>query len=197
MLVTSAISTPALCASWARARFSSSRVMANQRSRGISFALFIAIRQFVLHGFPITSTRTSAAAFLSMAWPCPMKILPLIPSRSFRSIPALRGMLPTSTAHLMSRNPPPRSAVGTSDRAERIGNFNQLQGKLLVASEHFPGGDAKNERVTNLSGCAGDSNLKRRLHFRLSTLNVQLSTFLEPHYLTHPRLLIRAIFLAR
>src|SRR5207249_12111818 len=56
-------------------------------------------------------------------------------------------------------------------RAERIRNFNQMQRERLVPSEHFPGGDAKDERVTNLSGCAGDSNLKRRLHFRLSTLN--------------------------
>ncbi len=55
--------------------------MANQRSRGISFALFIAIRQFVLQGFPTTRMRTSAAAFLSIAWPCPTKILPLIPSK--------------------------------------------------------------------------------------------------------------------
>ncbi len=52
-----------LCASWLFARFSSRRVMANQRSLGTSFALFIAMRQFVLHGFPTTSTRTSLAAF--------------------------------------------------------------------------------------------------------------------------------------
>ncbi len=76
--------------------------MANQRSRGIDFALFIAIRQFVLQGFPITSTRTSFAAFFSIAWPWPMKILPLIPSKSFRSIPALRGTLPTSSAQFTS-----------------------------------------------------------------------------------------------
>ena len=115
MLVTRVISTPALCASCARARFSSSRIMANQRSRGISSALLIAIRQLVLQGFPITRTRTSAPAFLSMACPWPMKILPLIPSKSFRSMPALRGMLPTSSAQLISRNPSSRSAVGTID----------------------------------------------------------------------------------
>ena len=115
MFVTEQMLTPALCASCARARFSSSRVMANQRSRGISLALFIAIRQFVLHGFPTTSTCTSEAAFFSTACPCPMKILPLIPSKSFRSMPALRGTLPTSNAQLMSRKPSLRSAVGTTD----------------------------------------------------------------------------------
>src|SRR5256885_7722820 len=55
MFVTRVISTPALCASWARARFSSSRVMANQRCGGISFALFIAIKQFVLRSEEHTS----------------------------------------------------------------------------------------------------------------------------------------------
>ena len=115
MFVTRVISTPALCASWARARFSSRRVIANQRSLGIFFALFIAIRQFVLHGLPTTSTRTSAAAFLSIACPWPTKILPLMPNKSLRSIPALRGTLPTSKAQLMSRKPSSRSAVGTTD----------------------------------------------------------------------------------
>ena len=67
MFVTELMLTPALRASCARARFSSNRVMANQRSLGISFALFIAIRQLVLQGFPTTRIRTSALAFLSIA----------------------------------------------------------------------------------------------------------------------------------
>ena len=49
------------------ARFSSRRVIANQRSLGMSFALFIAIRQFVLHGFPTTRTRTRPRRFFE--WP--------------------------------------------------------------------------------------------------------------------------------
>src|ERR1043166_8747291 len=53
-------------------------------------------RQFVLQGFPTTRMRTSAFAFFSIAFPCPTKILPLIPSKSLRSMPALRGTLPTS-----------------------------------------------------------------------------------------------------
>ena len=135
-----------------------------------------------------------------------MKILPLIPSEIFPfHYRLLRGMLPTSNAQLMSRKPSSRSAVGTTDcssgkaqscnshnhaikRAERIRNFNQMQRERLIPSEHFPGGDAKDKRVTNLSGCAGDSDLKRRLHFRLSTLNAQVSTLLKPHHLNSPAL---------
>src|SRR5438876_8687005 len=62
-LVTAVDSTPALAASWDLARFSSKRVMAKNRSRGISGALFMAIKQLVLHGLPTTRMRTSASAF--------------------------------------------------------------------------------------------------------------------------------------
>ena len=41
--------------------------MAKNRSRGRLGALFMAIRQFVLQGLPTTRTRTSLAAFFSMA----------------------------------------------------------------------------------------------------------------------------------
>src|SRR5207249_3648063 len=57
MLVTEATLTPALWPSCARARFSSNRVMANQRSRGISLALFIAIKQFHDHTVERTEHR--------------------------------------------------------------------------------------------------------------------------------------------
>src|SRR5262245_57953315 len=50
MLVTCSTGTPALRASCDLARFSSSRVMANQRSRGTSGAFAAAIMQLVLHG---------------------------------------------------------------------------------------------------------------------------------------------------
>src|SRR3984957_20028475 len=66
-LVTEATGAPALWASCALARFSSRRVMANQRSAGISGALERAIRQLVLQGLPTTRTRTSAAAFAVVA----------------------------------------------------------------------------------------------------------------------------------
>ena len=46
-----------------------------------------------------------------LAWP--MKILPLMPSRSLRSMPCLRGTLPTSNAQFTPRNPSSRFAVAT------------------------------------------------------------------------------------
>src|SRR5665213_251607 len=99
-LLTEATGTPALWASWLLARFSSSRVMANHRSAGTSGAFDRAIRQLVLHGFPTTRTRTSVAALAAMAWPWGPKIPPLTVSRSPRSMPALRGIEPTSSAQL-------------------------------------------------------------------------------------------------
>src|SRR5215475_2832712 len=51
-LVTAVMSTPAFFASWDLARFSSRRVIANQRSRGTSGALDMPMRQLVLHGLP-------------------------------------------------------------------------------------------------------------------------------------------------
>ena len=86
-------------ASCALARFSSSRVMANQRSAGTSGALERAMRQFVLQGLPTTRMRTSEAAFSAMARPCGLKMPPFTLSRSPRSMPALRGTEPTSRAH--------------------------------------------------------------------------------------------------
>src|SRR5471032_932572 len=76
MLVTEATAAPAFFASWILARFSSRRVMANQRSDGISGAFERAIRQLVLHGLPTTRTRTSRAALAWMALPCGAKMPP-------------------------------------------------------------------------------------------------------------------------
>ena len=111
MFDTSVEWTPAFAASWVIARFSSSRVMANHRSEGTSLALFMAMRQLVLQGFPTTSTRTSEAALLAIACPCPVKILPLIASRSPRSMPSFRGTLPTRSAQFTSVKPSSRSEV--------------------------------------------------------------------------------------
>ena len=52
--------TASFAASWAIARLWSRRIIDVNRSRGMSGALFIAIRQFVLAGLPTTSTFTSA-----------------------------------------------------------------------------------------------------------------------------------------
>ena len=176
-LVTAVMSTPAFFASWALARFSSRRVMAKNRSRGISGALCMAMRQLVLQGLPTTRMRTSAAAFFWMAWPWPMKILPLMPSKSLRSMPALRGTLPTSNAQFTSRKPSSRFAVGhdaleqrkravvqlhhhAAERGQGGFDFNQVEDDGLIRAEHRAGGDAEQEGITDLAGGAGncDSN---------------------------------------
>jgi hypothetical protein len=112
-LVTDPTGAPALCASWALARFSSRRVMANQRSAGTSGALDRAIRQLVLQGLPTTRMRTSEAAFSAMARPWGLKMPPLTLSRSPRSMPALRGTEPTSNAHEVPSKAVLRSEVAT------------------------------------------------------------------------------------
>src|ERR1035437_10532521 len=99
MLVTVETGTPAFLASWVLDRFSSRRVIANQRSAGTSGAFERAIRQLVLQGFPTTRIRTSSAAFFWIALPCGAKIPPLIDRRSPRSMPAFLGTEPTSSAH--------------------------------------------------------------------------------------------------
>ena len=86
--------------------------MANQRSAGTSGALERAMRQLVLQGLPTTRTRTSEAAFSAMARPCGLKMPPLTLRRSPRSMPALRGIEPTSSAHDV-----PSKAVFRSDVA--------------------------------------------------------------------------------
>ena len=143
-------------------------------------ALFMAMRQLVLQGLPTTMMRTSGAALRWMAWPWPMKILPLMPSRSLRSMPALRGTLPTSNAQLTPRNPSSRSggrhdALEQRERAilqfhdhalergQRRLDFDQVQDDGLVRAEHRARGDAKQERITDLAGGAGDSDTYRLL----------------------------------
>ena len=65
----SATGTASLAASWRSARLWSRRIIAVNRSRGRSGALFMAIRQLVLAGLPTTSTFTSAAATAFSALP--------------------------------------------------------------------------------------------------------------------------------
>ncbi len=68
-LVMAVVSTPALRASWALARFSSSLVIAKKRLCGTPAAAVAAMRALVLQGLPTTSTRTSLAALAAMALP--------------------------------------------------------------------------------------------------------------------------------
>ena len=87
--------------------------MANQRSAGTSGAFDRAMRQFVLQGLPTTSTRTSEAACAAIAWPWGLKMPPFTLSRSPRSMPALRGIDPTSSAHDVPSKAVFRSEVAT------------------------------------------------------------------------------------
>src|SRR5262249_5142333 len=68
--VTDSLATPAFFASAATARLWSRRVIAVQRSAGMSRPLRCAMRQFVLHGLPTMRIRTSFAALAASALPC-------------------------------------------------------------------------------------------------------------------------------
>ena len=66
---------------------------------GLMFgALFMAMSALVLAGLPTTSTLMLFLAQSEMALPCGLKMPPLAASRSLRSMPALRGIAPTSNA---------------------------------------------------------------------------------------------------
>ena len=90
--------------------------MANHRSRGTSGAAWDAMRQFVLQGLPTTRTRTSSAALAAIDRPWAAKIPALMPSRSLRSMPALRGTAPTSSAQFAPRNASSAFEVVTTPR---------------------------------------------------------------------------------
>ena len=129
MPVTDATGAPALRARRLRARFWSRRVMAKKRSSGISGAWARAMRQLVLHGLPTTTTRTSEAAWAAMASPWGPKIPPLMVSRSLRSMPALRGTDPTSSAHDV-----PSKAVFRSEVASMPTNSGKAQSSSSITT---------------------------------------------------------------
>ena len=174
--VTSATGTPAFAASCALARFSSRRVMANQRSAGTSGAFERAMRQLVLQGLPTTRMRTSEAAFSAMARPCGLKMPPFTLRRSPRSMPALRGTEPTSNAHDV-----PSKAVRRSDVAHDVVHegegavvdlhddalehahggldLEQAQHDRLVLTEELARRDAEQDGVADLAAGAGDGDV--------------------------------------
>ena len=100
IFVMSVTGAPVFAASCEIARLWSSRVSAENRSRGMSGALLIAIRALVFAGLPVTPIRTSSAATLLSALPWAVKIAPFASSRSLRSMPGPRGRAPTSRARL-------------------------------------------------------------------------------------------------
>ena len=143
--LTSATDTPAFLASWVCARFWSRRVIANQRSAGTSGALLRAIRQLVLQGLPTTRTRTSLAAFLAIASPWGLKMPPLTLSRSPRSMPALRGIEPTSSAHEVLVNAVSRFEVASMPASS--GNA-QSSSSMTTPSSAFIAGSISSKRST-------------------------------------------------
>ena len=188
---TSRTGTPAFLASCERPRLSSSMVMANHRSFGMPWraAAVEPMSAFVLHGLPTTSTRQSSAASCAIASPWPVKIPPLIPSRSLRSMPSLRGTAPTRSAQLAPRNASSVSAVHTIDsssgnaqssssictpveRRERRLELEEPEVDRGVVSEGLPGGDPEEQRVADLSGGAGDGHGDGRVGHRSPVIGI-------------------------
>ena len=144
-LLTAETGTPAFLASWDLARFSSSRIMANHRSAGTSGAADRAIRQLVLHGLPTTSTRTSEAACSAIAAPWGLKMPPFTPRSSPRSIPAFRGIDPTSSAQVVPSNAVFMSVVATTSAS---GEKAQSSSSMTTPSKAFMAGSISKSRST-------------------------------------------------
>ena len=126
--------------------------MANHRSRGIFGALRMAIRQFVLHGLPITTTRTSDAAAAWIALPVLVKIGPLTRIKSPRSIPSFRGTLPTHRTKLQSRKPSSRWLLSAFTTPASVGNAQSSSSIITPSRDGMTGGTSIKCRMT---GCCG------------------------------------------
>ena len=124
--------------------------MANQRSSGTSGALLRAIRQLVLQGLPTTNTRTSGAAWAAMACPWGLKMPPLMVSRSRRSMPALRGTEPTSSAHEVPSKAVFRSEVGSM--SARRGKAQSCSSMTTPSSAFMAGSISSSRSTTGWSG---------------------------------------------
>lgn len=120
--------------------------MAKNWLLGMPLAAFMAMRQFVLHGLPTTRVRTSLAALAAIALPWPVKILPLMPSRSLRSMPGPRGTEPTSSAQLAPLKPSARSLVATTSL--RQGNAQSSSSMTTPARAFMPGSISMRRRFT-------------------------------------------------
>ena len=171
---TVATGTPAFADSCERPRLSSSIVIANHRSRAMPWraAAVEPMSAFVLHGLPTTSTRQSSAALRAIDSPCPVKMPPLMPSRSLRSIPSRRGTAPTSSAQFAPRKASSVSDVQTiessSGKAQssssmrtpsRAGKgrrkLEELEPHGRIRPEHLARCDPEEQRVADLAGGAG------------------------------------------
>ena len=87
--------------------------MANQRSRRDALALFIAMRQLVLHGLPTTRTRTSLRGVFLDRLALADEDLAVDAEQILALHAGFAGTLPTSSAQFTPRNPSSRSAVAT------------------------------------------------------------------------------------
>ena len=142
-----------LLASWLMARLWSSRVIAVNRSLGTSGACEAAISALVLAGLPTTRTRTSSAAPALIASPCGLKMPPLASSRSPRSMPAVRGRAPTSSATLT----PSKAAVGSSVMSMPASSGNaQSSSSIAVPSAALSAGVISSSR--SRTGTSGPSS---------------------------------------
>jgi len=107
--------------------------------------------QLVLHGLPTTATRQSSAATASIAAPWPMKILPLSFSRSARSMPGPRGLLPTSRHQLASLNATSALSVRTMPCSSGKAQSSSSIATPFSASWAFSKGTSSNCRMTGWS----------------------------------------------
>src|SRR5438132_8449221 len=94
--------------------------------------------------------RTSEAALAASAFPWPTKILPLMPSRSLRSIPCLRGNDPTSSAQLQSLKALLGSAV--TMMSCKVAKLQSSSSMATPSSAAMAGVISRSCRITFLSG---------------------------------------------
>ena len=149
MLVTSVTAAPVRCANWLTARLWSRRVIAVKLPRGMRFAFWLAMYALVLQGLPTTSTRASAEATSSIAVPWPMKIRPLSFSRSLRSMPGPRGLLPTRKTASASAK-----AVRSSSVEMTSGRSGYAQSRSSISTPLRPCraiGSSRSCRITGVS----------------------------------------------
>ena len=147
---TSLTLVPSFWATWVRARLWSRRIMAVKRSSGTSGALFMAIRQFVLAGLPITRTRRSSAAWSFRERPWPVKMAPLASSRSWRSMPLDRGREPTRRATFAPLKAVPGSSLNS--RPARSGKAQSSSSIATPSRAPMAGGISRSWRTTGWSG---------------------------------------------
>ena len=155
--------------------------MAKKRSRGISGALCMVIRQFVLQGLPTTRMRTSGAALLLQRPALADEDLAV----DAQQVLALHAGL---ARHAADQQRPVHAAkpfveaggghdafeqrktavLQLHDQALQRGHgrldFDQVQNHWLVRPEHRARGDAEQEGITDLAGGAGNSNTNGSIH---------------------------------